>query len=183
MINVALRRLAADVDKNNIEYAVTGAVALSQHGYHRFTEDIDLLMTKAGLEKFQRELVGSGYRPVFEGARKKICTTTENIPLNIITAGEYPGDGQPKPIVFPEPKECVVEIENIKTLKLEKLIELKPASGLSAPDRLKDLADVQELIKLYGLDAEYALKLDASVRAKYVELQSAVETAQEARPE
>jgi hypothetical protein len=42
----------------------------------------------------------------------------------------------------------------------EKLIELKLASGMTAPDRLKDLADVQELIKIRGLSRDFAEKLD-----------------------
>jgi hypothetical protein len=44
-------------------------------------------------------------------------------------------------------------IDGIKTVILEKLIELKLASGMTAADRLKDLADVQELIKTKSLDA------------------------------
>ena len=51
---------------------------------------------------------------------------------------------------------------------------LKLASGISASDRLKDLADVQELIKIKRLDADFALKLDPYVRAKYLELEEAV---------
>jgi len=39
---------------------------------------------------------------------------------------------------------------------------------------LKDLADVQELIKIRKLDAHFALKLDPYVRAKYLELEEAV---------
>jgi hypothetical protein len=46
------------------------------------------------------------------------------------------------------------------SVTLEKLIELKLASGLSAPDRLKDLADVQELIKIRKLEPEFAGKLN-----------------------
>ena len=41
-------------------------------------------------------------------------------------------------------------------------------------DRLKDLADVQELIKLRQLDADFANQLDPFVRPKFIELQSAV---------
>src|SRR6476661_1368487 len=152
MLNDALKRLAADLDKNGIDYAVIGAVALNQHGYHRFTEDIDLLLTREGLEQFRDKLVGLGYRPAFPEARKKFRTTADNVPVEIITAGEFPGDGQPKPVVFPSPETVTVEIEGIKTISLEKLIELKLASGMTAADRLKDLADVQELIKLKGLD-------------------------------
>jgi hypothetical protein len=67
-----------------------------------------------------------------------------------------------------------VEIDGINFVSLEKLIELKLASGISAAHRLKDLADVQELIKIRGLDADFAAKLNPYVRAKYLELEEAV---------
>src|SRR5688572_20864633 len=53
-------------------------------------------------------------------------------------------------------------------------IELKLALGTSAPDRLKDLADVQELIKIRKLGADLAPNLDPYVREKYLELEAAV---------
>ena len=65
-----------------------------------------------------------------------------------MTTGEYPGDGKPKPVSMPTPSEASIEIDGVKFVTLEKLIELKLASGISAPDQLKDLADVQELIKI-----------------------------------
>src|SRR5437868_195232 len=91
-----------------------------------------------------------------------------------MTTGEYPGDGKPNPVSMPTPSEASIEIDGVKFVTLEKLIELKLASGISAPDRLKDLADVQELIKIRKLGADFALKLDPSVRAKYHELEEAV---------
>lgn len=175
MINDALKRIAADLVSNDIDYAVIGAVALNQHGYRRFTEDIDLLLTKEGLEEFRSKLVGLGYRPALEGARKKFRTIDENIPLKIITAGEFPGDGLPKPVQFPEPNEFAVVIDGVKTISLEKLIELKLTSGMTAGDRLKDLADVQELIKLKRLERDFAGKLNEFVREKYTELFDAVD--------
>lgn len=51
-------------------------------------------------------------------------------------------------------------IDGVKTISPEKLIELKLASG-TAPDRLKDLADAQELIKTKSLDASFAAKSDS----------------------
>jgi hypothetical protein len=48
---------------------------------------------------------------------------------------------------------------------------------MTAPHRLKDLADVQELIKLKNLSAEFADKLNLFVREKFLELQTAVENA------
>lgn len=178
-LNEVLRKITKDLENKGIDYNLIGAVALNQHGYRRFTEDIDLLLSREGLEKFQHELVGLGYRPAFEGATKKFRTTAENVTVEIITEGEFPGDGKPKPVVFPNPSESETEIDGIKTLSLEKLIELKLASGMTAPHRLKDLADVQEVIKIKGLTADFAEKLNPFVREKFLELQKAVEDSKE----
>lgn len=70
-MNSTLRKLAKDLESQSIDYAVIGAVALNQHGYPRFTVDIDVLMTREGLEKFRSELVGRGDRPAFEGATQR----------------------------------------------------------------------------------------------------------------
>ena len=173
-LNKTLARLSSDLEERGIDYMVIGAVALLAHGYPRFTEDIDLVMTAEGLQKFHEELVGLGYVPAFPGARKRLRSTTDNVSIEVMTTGEYPGDGKPKPVSMPEPAQASTEIDGIKVVTLEKLIELKLASGISAPDRLKDLADVQELIKIRNLGADFALNLDPYVRAKYLELEEAV---------
>lgn len=178
-LNSTLKRLAKDLESQGIDFSVIGAIALNQYGYRRFSEDINLLLTKEGLEKFRVELVGKGYRPAFEGATRKFRTTAENVTVKIITSGEFPGDGKPKPVAFPQPNENQTEIEGIKTLGFSKLIELKLASGMTAPHRLKDLADVQEMIKLKNLSANYAGKLNPFVREKFAELQKAVEESEE----
>ncbi len=176
MLNKAIKKIAGDLARKEIDYVVIGAIALNRHGYRRFTEDIDLLLTKEGLEKFRSELIGLGYRPAFEGARKKF-RTTENVPIEIITSGEYPGDGLEKPVVFPDPSDFAITIDGVSTITLEKLIELKIASGISASDRLKDLADVQEMIKIKHLDEGFADALDPYVRDKFLELLSGVRSA------
>jgi hypothetical protein len=179
MLYDALRRIVKDLEREKIDYSLIGALALNLYGYSRLTTDVDLLMSKEGLAKFHEALIGRGYRPAFEGARKKFRTTGENITVEVITTGEYPGDGLPKPVSFPEPKESAVEIDGVKTLPLEKIVELKLASGMTAADRLKDLADVQELIKAKGLAADFAEKLNPFVREKFLELHRAVEAARE----
>ena len=174
ILNKTLARLSADLEEHGIDYAVIGAVALLAHGYPRFTEDIDLVMTAEGLRKFHEELIGLGYTPAFPGARKRLRSTADGVSIEVMTTGEYPGDGKPKPVSMPEPDKASTQIDGIRFVTLEKLIELKLASGISAPDRLKDLADVQELIKIRKLDADVALKLDPYVREKYLELEAAV---------
>lgn len=174
ILNKTLARLSNDLEAHDIDYAVIGAAALLAHGYPRLTEDIDLVMTAEGLQKFHDELVGRGYVPAFPGARKRLRSTMDGVIIEVMTTGEYPGDGKPKPVRMPAPADATTEIEGIRFVTLEKLIELKLASGISASDRLKDLADVQELIKIRKLDADFALNLDPYVRQKYLELEEAV---------
>src|SRR5579862_7336438 len=81
LMNDTLRQLAKDLNDRGIAYSVIGAVALNQHGYQRFTQDIDVLMTREGLTRFNDELVGLGYRPAFAGATKKFRATAENVPI------------------------------------------------------------------------------------------------------
>ena len=69
----------------------------------------------------------------------------------------------------------------VSLLPLEKLIEMKLASGLSAAHRLKDLADVLELIRALSLPRETAASLDPSVRAKFDELWQAAQAAERPR--
>ena len=55
-------------------------------------------------------------------------------------------------------------------MSLETLIELKIASGMTAPHRLRDLADVIELIRLNALPAEYGDRLHPYVRDRFGDL-------------
>lgn len=166
----ALRELVADFEREGIDYMLIGALALYAHGYARFTTDIRLVLTPEGLERFRERLEGLGYVANFPGARKQFRATGTNTLVEIITTGEYPGDGRPKPISFPDPRDGATEIDGVRVVSLETLIELKLASGMTAPHRLKDLADVQELIKARSLDENFAANLHPFVREKFVEL-------------
>jgi hypothetical protein len=174
-LNRALAHVAADLRERGIDYLVVGALALYAHGYPRLTEDIDLVFTTEGLDRFHEELIGLGYAPAFPGARKRLRSTKDAVKIDVITTGEYPGDGKPKPVSFPNPSEATFEIDGIRFATLETLIELKLASGMTASDRLKDLADVQELIKFRSLPRELAHDLNPYVQQKYLELWDGVE--------
>ena len=169
-LNNTLVQLTVDLKKHGIDYMVIGAVALLAHGYPRFTEDIDLVLTPEGLEAFHRELIGLGYAPAFPGAKKRLRSTRDGVTIEVMTTGEYPGDGEPKPVSIPEPSAASTEIDGIQVVTFAKLIDLKLASGMTAPHRLKDLADVQELIKIRQLQPEFAEQLDPYVRGKFFEL-------------
>jgi len=171
-LHSALHRLVKRLDAEGIPYALLEGLALAEHGYPRLTEDVDLLMTPSGLERFRQRLVGRGYRPAFSGAKKTFRDTETGVRIEIVTTGEYPGDGLPKPVAFPDPADpgVTVGMEGVHVVALEKLIELKLASGMSAPHRLRDLADVQDLIARLGLPLALADRLDRSVQAVYRDL-------------
>jgi hypothetical protein len=101
--------------------------------------------------------------------------TITGVKVEIITTGEFPGDGKPKSVQFPEPTAISIELNGMKVTRLETLIELKLASGLTAPDRLKDLADVQELIRMLNLSEQLAAQIDSSVRDEYLRLWQTVQ--------
>jgi hypothetical protein len=178
-LNSTLAQVSADLKQHGIDYMVIGAVALMAYGYPRFTEDIDLVLTPEGLQAFHQNLIGLGYAPAFQGARKRLRSTRDGVSIEVIVSGEYPGDGKPKAVSFPIPAEASIEIDGVRIVTLEKLIELKLASGMTAPDRLKDLADVQELIKARNLTAEFAEGLNLYVREEYLRLCAAVEQARD----
>jgi len=171
-LHSALRRLVRRLETEGIPYALLGGLALAEHGYPRLTEDIGLLLAPSELARFRQRLVGRGYRPDFSGARKTFRDTETGVRIEIVTAGEYPGDGLPKPVAFPDPTTpgVTVEIDGVHVVTLEKLIELKLVSGMSAPHRLRDLADVQDLITRLKLPLALADRLDPSVRAAYRDL-------------
>ncbi|MGH2521437.1 MAG: hypothetical protein ACRDH2_02935 [Anaerolineales bacterium] len=165
-----LERLARRLKEEAIPYAVVGGMALNLYGYERMTRDVDVLMTSAALQKFVERCVGRGYVPAFPGARKSFRDTASQVAVEVLFTGEYPGDGKPKPVAFPDPETTSVEINTIRVISLEKLIELKLASGLSASHRLRDLADVQDLIMTLSLPLELGERLDESVRGEYQRL-------------
>lgn len=168
-VHETLARVTRRLAEEDIEYALIGGMALFAHGYRRFTEDVDILTNREGLEAIHTRLVGPGYVPLFPGARKALRDTKTGTKVEFITTGEYPGDGKPKPVRFPEPSEVSEEIDGVRVIRIEKLIELKLASGLSNAERLRDLADVQDLVKHLGLPLDLADKLDPSVRDTYVQ--------------
>lgn len=171
----ALRKLIGVLDDAGIPYAVAGAMAINEYGYRRVTVAVDVLLTRDGLDQLKQRTLGRGYVEKFPGS-KGLRDTEHGVSIDVLLAGEYPGDGKPKPIRFPDPATIAVRGSHGAFLPLETLIELKLASGLSAPHRLKDLADVLELIRAAGLPASLDERLDPSVRGKYAELWAAAQT-------
>jgi hypothetical protein len=135
--------------------------------------DVDILVTAEGYAKARAQLDGLGYVPVFQGS-KNLRDTQTGVRIEFLVTGQFPGDGKPKPVAFPDPASVAVNIDGINYVGLEKLIELKLASGMTNPGRLKDLADVQELIRVLKLTGDFAGRIHPYVRDKFEEVRSAI---------
>ncbi len=173
-VHQTLKHLAQALEEESIPYAIIGGMALNLLGYTRETVDVDILLTPQGLEKFHERLVGRGYVLAFAGASKTFRDAQTQVKVEALITGEFPGDGKPKPVAFPEPLSASEDRDGYRVITLEKLIELKLASGMTAPHRLRDLADVQDLISILNLPLELGEQLDESVRGEYQRLWESV---------
>jgi hypothetical protein len=165
-LHEAARRLARIFQDMGIDYAVAGAMALAAHGRRRMTEDIDILVTAEDLVRFKTEWLGRGYVEIKAGL-KAIRDTDLGVRIDFIVSGQFPGDGKPKSVAFPVPQPDYPDAEGLRVLPLDVLIELKLASGMTAPHRGQDLVDVMELVRARQLPRELADELDPFVRAEF----------------
>jgi hypothetical protein len=175
-LHAALERIVAALDAASIPYAIAGALALGEYGYRRTTDDVDVLLTPEGLARFKELHLGRGWVERFPGSRG-MRDTQANVGIDVLVTGDYPGDGKPKPVRFPDPAKVAVRGERVALLPVEVLVELKLASGMTAPHRLRDLADVIELIRRAGLAEALGDDLDPFVADKYRELWHAAQAA------
>ena len=175
-VQETLRQIASELDANEIAYAVCGGMSLVAHGYLHTTEMVEILVTADGLTALHQALDGRGYLRPSDSSRN-LRNTLPGVQSEFFVAGQYPGDETPKTIAFPEPAAVTDVIDGIRYVNLPTLINLKLASGMSNAPGLRDLADVQELIRALGLKSDFAAELDSSVRGKFDELRLAVEAA------
>ena len=171
----AARKIVQILESENIPYAVIGALALNEYGHRRVTVDVELVLRDADLQVFEQRWLGKGYAERVPGTGKLIDTEL-GVNIDVLSTGRFPGDDKPKPIAFPDPSTSAIRGEPFALLPVERWIELKLASGMVAAHRLKDLADVQELIRSAALPREMANDLDAWVRDEFLELWDAVAT-------
>ena len=166
-----LRRISGELDRIGVPYAVLGGIALQHHGVKRSTQGVDVLIGSGeDLKTVHDRLVGHGYFRKSPQSRHLRDEVTR-IRIEFLVGGEYPVDGKPKPVHFPQPADVAEESpDGIRFVKLQTLIELKLASAASAPHRIKDRADVLELIHLRSLPADYAEGLNEYVREDFREL-------------
>ena len=168
-LNKTYTKLSKRLAEQEVHYALVGGYALILHGVRRFTEDIDLLVNSAGLQKIRDTLLGRGYVTI-PGSQRNIRDAETGVRIKFVVSGDYPGDGKKREIGFPQPADVVEDVQHVRVVNLKTLVELKLASGMTGKGRLQDLADVQRLIQVHKLTADYAKDVNKSVRAKFIEL-------------
>jgi hypothetical protein len=168
-VQLAAERLARKLDELGIPYAICGGLAVGAHGHLRVTGDVGVLLTPEGMERFKHYALGRGWLETFPGSRG-VRDAEHRVAIDILVTGGRPGDGAPRGVTFPDPGDVAVELAGKRFLSLESLLELKLASGMSAPDRMQDLSDVIQLIRANALPEGFAGKLHPEVQAKYREL-------------
>jgi len=156
-VHQALRRLIRRLDKARIAYAVMGAMAVNLHGARRTTDDVDILLTGADLERFRQEIVPKYYSPIV-GRTRRFRERKSGILLDVLVTGKFPGSGKPGPFAFPDPARACEEIKNIKVITLPHLIR-----------RYYDFGDVVHLIRVHNLDEAFLKKIHPSVKQDFIE--------------
>jgi len=168
-VHDAAAAIAERLAEAGIDYAIAGAIALGEHGFKRLTVDVDVLIRREGLDRFKAEWLGRGYVDVRPGG-KAVRDTINNVKIDFLLTGDFPGDGKAKPVAFPDPREAAIAGDKYRVVSLPRLVEMKLASGMTAPHRLQDLADVLRLIRAADLPRDFTTQIDPYVRDKFVEL-------------
>jgi len=73
------QNLTRRLDDAKIPYALVEGLALAAHGFVRMTQDVDLLVTREGLETFKQTFLGRGYVLAFSGAQKTFRDTETRV--------------------------------------------------------------------------------------------------------
>jgi hypothetical protein len=162
-VHRSMRRLVKRLEKARVAYAVMGGMAVFAHNYRRTTDDLDLLLTPEGFAVFKAKFVPKHYTQV-PGRPRRFVDRLNQVTVDFLLTGRYPGLGKPGPIAFPDPEQVCKTIEKFEVINLETLIQLKLAAR-----RYQDFADVVNLIGANQLDETFADRLHKSLRGDYIE--------------
>ena len=146
-----------------VPHLVVGGLAVQEHGYFRVTTDCDIVVADVFDAVGLLTADFSGPFGRIPGSQDTVKDTRNGVLINLLPAGRVLKSGCKVP--FPTPQE-VSDLPRF--VPLQKLISLKLDSWSNSPNsRLKDKADVIELIKVLHLPRDLAV--DAAVRAHYLE--------------
>jgi len=157
------RDAVAVLAEHDIPHLIVGGLAVQEHGYPRLTIDVDIVVPDVleAVEFLTASLTGPFYRvPKVED---RVEDRRNGVQIDLLPAGKVLRGGCKVP--FPQPGKVT---DQLQIVKLEELVSLKLDSWANNPTRrLKDKADVVELIKYRNLPRDVAV--NPAVRALYTE--------------
>ena len=125
---------------------VAGGWAVWRHGYAgRVTEDVDIVIPRDSIEALRETapLCGFNFLTPPAGRWPKLQHRETNIEVDFLPEASFPGTpNHPAPIPIGHPSRYEAELDSLRFISLNGLIELKLGAG-----RAKDVADIIELIK------------------------------------
>ena len=137
--------VTSDLERNGIEYAVCGGLALAIHGFARATLDIDILILAENLEKAYQVAAKKGFdikgldmsfkeRAVEIRRVSKIDDDGEVLSLDLLIVTPFVED------VWATKEKVVVSNSELVVVSKEGLIKMKTLAN-----RPQDLADIERL--------------------------------------
>jgi hypothetical protein len=150
----------------DIPHYVCGGFAVQEHGYPRFTVDVDIIVPDVSLAREKLSMNGFKANP---GSKMTVTDKETKVEIDVLPGGGKVGPG---PVSFPMPAKVS---DKPQILALHYLISLKLSSSMGSPiDRAQDYADAIKLIQVNHTSRE--LDVDAQVRELYQALWDRIHT-------
>jgi hypothetical protein len=136
----------------NIPHYVCGGFAVQEHGYPRFTVDVDIIVPDV---QFARDKLSMNGFKANRGSNMTLTDRETKVEIDVLPGGGKVGPG---PVSFPMPTKVS---RRPQILTLDYLISLKLSSYMGSPiGRAQDYADAIKLIQVnhpsrdFGVDPE-----------------------------
>ena len=148
-LDTTLRRAVKALAAFGIPHYVCGGFAVQEHGYARMTIDVDIIVPNVADAMFRLQRAGFKQN---QGSNMTLTDPKTHVEIDLMPGGGSVGPG---PISLPMPTRVS---EEPVILSLEELLSIKLSSYVgSGVKRMKDAADVVELIKINSLPRNYPM--------------------------
>ncbi len=141
----------------HIPHYVCGGFAVQEHGYPRFTVDVDIIVPDVQFALEKLSMNGFKANP---GSKMTVTDRETKVEVDLLPGGSKVDPG---PLALPVPTHVSSEPQ---ILTLESLISSKLSTYMGRGiDRVQDYADVVKLIRVNNLPRDYGI--DLKVRDTY----------------
>ena len=144
-----MRKAVRVLAEAGIPSLIVGGYAVQEHGYARFTSDVDIVVPDVAAARAVLSINGFRENP---GSTMSLTDRITRIEVDLLPGGGSVGPG-PLPLPAAEAVSTMPAFVSLRAL-----VEIKLSSFLGSPaSRLRDLADVTELIKANKLTRDFAV--------------------------